>query len=98
MSDLYLVTGGAGFIGSHIVKRLVTRGDRVRVIDNLCTGKIERLASVRSAIDFIQADLGDPQACDRAVNGATFVLHQAAIPSVQRSIRDPLASNHANIT
>jgi len=98
MSDLFLVTGGAGFIGSHIVKRLVNRGERVRVIDNLCTGKIERLATVNSDIDFIQADLGDPQVCDRAVDGVAYVLHEAAIPSVQRSIQDPIASNRANIT
>ena len=65
MSDLFLVTGGAGFIGSHIVERLVERGERVRVVDNLCTGKIERLTSVRSAIDFVEADLADPRVCDR---------------------------------
>ena len=98
MSDLFLVTGGAGFIGSHIVERLVERGERVRVVDNLCTGKIERLTSVRSAIDFVEADLADPQVCERAVDGVSYVLHQAAIPSVQRSIRDPLASHRANVT
>ena len=98
MSDLFLVTGGAGFIGSHLVERLLQRGERVRVVDNLCTGSIERLGRVRSAIDFIDADLADPQVCDRVVDGVTHVLHQAAIPSVQRSIRDPLASNRANVT
>ena len=98
MSDLFLVTGGAGFIGSHVVQRLVQRGERVRVVDNLCTGRIERLASVRSTIDFVEADLADPQVCDRVVDGVTYVLHQAAIPSVQRSIRDPLSSNRANVT
>jgi UDP-glucose 4-epimerase len=98
MSDLFLVTGGAGFIGSHIVQRLIQRGERVRVVDNLCTGRIERLACVRSAIDFVEADLADADACNRAVEGVAYVLHQAAIPSVQRSIRDPKASNRANIT
>lgn len=98
MSDLFLVTGGAGFIGSHVVRRLVQRGERVRVVDNLCTGSIERLGQVRSAIDFVEADLADPQICDWVVDGVTYVLHQAAIPSVQRSIRDPLASNRANVT
>lgn len=98
MSELYLVTGGAGFIGSHIVQRLVKRGERVRVVDNLCTGEIERLARVLSAIDFVEEDLADPAVCDRVVDGVDYVLHQAAIPSVQRSIRDPMASNRANIT
>jgi nucleoside-diphosphate-sugar epimerase len=98
MSDLYLITGGAGFIGSHLVQRLVCAGARVRVVDNLCTGKIERLAAVRGKIDFVEADLADPQVCDRVVEGAAYVLHQAAIPSVQRSIRDPLASHRANVT
>ena len=98
MSNLYLVSGGAGFIGFHIVKTLVERGERVRVVDNLSTGNIERLDCFRSAIDFIDADLADPQVCDRVVDGVDYVLHQAAIPSVQRSIRDPMASNRANVT
>ena len=98
MSNLYLVTGGAGFIGFHIVKALVERGENVRVVDNLSTGNIERLACIRSAMDFVEADLADPQVCDRVVDGVDFVLHQAAIPSVQRSIRDPIASNRANVT
>jgi len=98
MSDLYLITGGAGFIGSHIVQRLVHDGARVRVVDNLCTGKIERLAALRGKIDFVEADLAEPAVCDRVVGGAAYVLHQAAIPSVQRSIRDPLASHRANVT
>ena len=98
MPNLFLVTGGAGFIGSHLVQRLVQRGERVRVVDNLCNGSIERLGQVRSAIDFVEADLAEPQVCDRVVDGVTYVLHQAAVPSVQRSIRDPLASNRANVT
>jgi nucleoside-diphosphate-sugar epimerase len=93
-----LVTGGAGFIGSHIVQRLLRRGDRVRVVDNLSTGSIERLSCVRSAIDFVEGDLADAQVCERVVDGVTYVLHQAAIPSVQRSIRDPVATNRANVT
>ncbi len=98
MSKLFLVTGGAGFIGSHIVQRLVERGERVRVVDNLCTGKTERLIRFRTAIDFIEADLADKHVSDQVVDGVTYVLHQAAIPSVQRSIRDPLASHRANVT
>ena len=98
MSELFLVTGGAGFIGSHLVRRLVGRGESVRVVDNLSNGKLERLLDVRSAIDFVHGDLSDADCCDRVVRDAAFVLHQAAIPSVQRSIRDPIASNRANVT
>ena len=98
MSQLHLVTGGAGFIGSHIVRRLVENGESVRVVDNLCTGSADRLAGVAAAIEFIQADLADPAVAERAVNGVDYAIHQAAIPSVQRSIRDPIASNRANIT
>jgi nucleoside-diphosphate-sugar epimerase len=98
MGSLYLVTGGAGFIGSHIVQRLVKDGEKVRVVDNLCTGSLTRLAEVISAIEFIEGDLAEPSVCDRVIEGVDHVIHQAAIPSVQRSIRDPLASNRANIT
>ena len=98
MSGLYLVTGGAGFIGSHLVERLVRDGERVRVVDNLSTGVRSRLASVASAIEFIEGDLAEFPTCERALDGVDFILHQAAIPSVQRSIRDPLASNRANVT
>jgi len=98
MCSLYLVTGGAGFIGSHIVHRLVADGHKVRVVDNLCTGSMERLSAIRGGIDFIAADLADPAACEGAVSGVDYVLHQAAIPSVQRSIRSPTESNRANIT
>jgi nucleoside-diphosphate-sugar epimerase len=98
MSGLYLVTGGAGFIGSHLIQRLVRDGERVRVVDNLSTGNRARLASVASAIEFIEGDLAEFPTCERALDGVDFILHQAAIPSVQRSIRDPLASNRANVT
>ncbi len=98
MSDLYLVTGGAGFIGAHLVRRLVQDGERVRVVDNLSTGNRARLAPVAAAVEFIEADLAEFPACERALDGVDYVLHQAAIPSVQRSIRDPLASNRANVT
>ena len=96
--DRYLVTGGAGFIGSHIVRRLLADRCAVRVVDNLCTGDRERLRDALSSIEFMDADLADPVACDRAVEGIDYVLHQAAIPSVQRSIRDPIATNRANVT
>jgi len=98
MTDRFLVTGGAGFIGSHLVKRLVREGGRVRVVDDLSTGKKERLESELGAIEFVQADLADPDVSDRAVEGIDFVFHQAAIPSVQRSLDQPLETNRANVT
>jgi nucleoside-diphosphate-sugar epimerase len=94
--SLYLVTGGAGFIGSHLAEELVRRGHRVRVLDNLSTGKLRNLESV-PGVDFIEGDLADPAACARAVQGVEYVLHQAAIPSVPRSVADPVTSNRANI-
>jgi nucleoside-diphosphate-sugar epimerase len=98
MADLYLITGGAGFIGSHIAKRLVSDGARVRVVDNLSTGLIERLQDCAGSIEFIRGDLADVRVSDDVVQGVDYVLHQAAIPSVQRSIADPLTTNRANIT
>jgi UDP-glucose 4-epimerase len=94
----YLVTGGAGFIGAHIVKRLVRDRGQVRVVDNLATGQFSRLEPVRSAIQFIQADLADEKVARQAVEGIDYVLHQAAVPSVQRSVQDPLMTNRANVT
>lgn len=98
MNAKCLVTGGAGFIGSHIVARLVGKGVRVRVIDNLSTGDIRRLNSLLPTIEFLEGDLADEAVVRRAVDGVDYVLHQAAIPSVQRSIREPIASNRANVT
>ncbi len=93
---LYLVTGGAGFIGSHLADELVRRGERVRVADSLITGKRENLAHLPQ-VEFIEGDLADHAVARRAVEGADYVLHQAAIPSVPRSVADPLTSNRANI-
>jgi nucleoside-diphosphate-sugar epimerase len=92
----YLVTGGAGFIGSHLVEELVRRGERVRVVDNLSTGKRQNLAHVPD-VEFLEGDLADLEVARRAVNGVDYVLHQAAIPSVPRSVQDPVTSNRANI-
>jgi nucleoside-diphosphate-sugar epimerase len=97
MSALYLVTGGAGFIGSHIVESLVKKGERVRVIDNLSTGKLENLKLFMDEIEFIEGDLRDPKAAAQAAEGADFILHQAAIPSVPRSIEDPIGSTENNL-
>ena len=98
MAFKYLVTGGAGFIGSHLAKRLVADGAQVRVVDNLSTGQIKRLDGLLSSIEFIEGDLADETIAERAVIGIDFVLHQAAVPSVQRSVADPLGTNRANIT
>ena len=92
----YLVTGGAGFIGSHLVEELVRRGERVRVADSFITGKRENLAHV-PGVELIEGDLADFAVAQRAVTGIDYVLHQAAIPSVPRSVQDPITSNRANI-
>jgi nucleoside-diphosphate-sugar epimerase len=92
----YLVTGAAGFIGSSLVRALLDRGDEVRGIDNLSTGKRENLSEVLKRIDFRQADILDLDAIRQACEGVDYVLHQAAIPSVPKSVLDPLGSNRAN--
>lgn len=92
----YLVTGGAGFIGSHMVEALRARGDRVRVVDSLITGKRSNLAHI-DQVEFLEGDLADEATARRAVEGVEYVLHQAAIPSVPRSVEDPITSNRANI-
>src|SRR5690348_11903457 len=92
----YLVTGGAGFIGSHLTEELVRRGQQVRVVDSLITGKRQNLAHI-PGVEFIEGDLADLAVAKRAVEGMDYVLHQAAIPSVPRSVQDPITSNRANI-
>jgi nucleoside-diphosphate-sugar epimerase len=94
----FLVTGGAGFIGSHIAETLVRRGDQVRVLDNLMTGKKENLAPFIDRVEFIEGDIRDLDICRRAVRGADHVLHQAALASVPGSIADPLLTNAINVT
>jgi nucleoside-diphosphate-sugar epimerase len=93
----YLVTGGAGFIGSHLAETLHDQGHRVRVVDNIVTGKWANLAHLDS-IDAMEGDLGDLEVARRAVDGMEYVLHQAAIPSVPRSVKDPIGSHLANVT
>lgn len=95
--DSYLVTGGAGFIGSHIVERLVRRGARVRVIDNFLTGKRENLAPFRGAIELLEGDVRDLAACRKAAAGIDAVLHQAALASVPRSTEDPILADAINV-
>lgn len=93
----YLVTGGAGFIGSNLVEALLRRGDRVRVLDNFATGKRENLQPFVSAIELVEGDLRSYHIVREAVNGVDFILHQAALPSVPRSIKDPITSDEVNV-
>src|SRR5271154_5498237 len=94
---IYLITGIAGFIGSSLARAVLAQGDQVRGIDNLSTGKLENLAAIREQIDFRQADLLDLDAVREACSGVDYVFHEAAIPSVPRSVLDPLESNRANV-
>ena len=93
----YLVTGGAGFIGSHVVEELVSRGERVRVVDSLVTGRRDNLAHL-PGVDLLVGDLADSAVADRATVGVDYVVHLAAIPSVPRSVAEPITTNHANVT
>lgn len=93
-----LVTGGAGFIGSHIVAALVKRGDQVRVLDNFSTGRASNLEAVAGQIELIRADLCDAAAVQEAVAGVDTIFHQAALASVPASVADPLATHHACVT
>jgi nucleoside-diphosphate-sugar epimerase len=90
----YLVTGGAGFIGSHIVDRLRARGDEVRILDDFSSGKRE---NIPQGVDVVEGSVADLDTAQRAVAGCDFVIHQAAIPSVPRSVKDPVSSNRANV-
>ena len=94
----YVVTGGAGFIGSHLVEHLVRTGADVVVLDDLSTGKRANLAPWLDRITLIEGSITDPAVCARSIVGADYVLHQAAIPSVPRSVADPLRSHAVNAT
>jgi nucleoside-diphosphate-sugar epimerase len=90
----YVVTGGAGFIGSHMVEELLRRGESVRVADDFSTGRRENL---RAGADLVEGSIADPDVARRAVDGCDYVIHLAAIPSVPRSVKDPLTSHRANV-
>ena len=94
----FLVTGGAGFIGSHIATALVERGDKVRIFDNLCTGDTKNFAHIADSVEFIEGDLTDADAVGRAVKGVECIFHQAALASVPRSVEFPLDTNAACVT
>src|SRR5213083_2933890 len=94
----YLVTGGAGFIGSHLVEQLVAAGQDVVILDDLSSGRRANLAAVRRRVSFIRGTVTDLNVCRRAVAGADYVLHQAALTSVQRSVDEPLLAHQVNAT
>ncbi len=98
MSPVYLVTGGAGFIGSHIVEELVKQRKKVRVLDNFSTGKRENIAFLLNNIELVEGDLCNKKDVSKAVKGVDFILHQGALPSVPTSVEDPAGTNEANIT
>jgi len=93
----YVVTGGAGFIGSHIAEELVRRGQKVRILDNFFSGKEENIAPFRASVELIRHDIADGAGLKEHFAGADYVIHQAAIPSVPRSVLDPVTSNRANV-
>jgi nucleoside-diphosphate-sugar epimerase len=97
-SQLALVTGGAGFIGSHLVEALLNEGFRVRVVDDLVTGHLSNLAHLAGRFEWIEGSVADFVVCRRAAEGVNYVFHQAAIPSVPRSVREPLASHESGPT
>ncbi|MDX2137131.1 MAG: SDR family oxidoreductase [Chloroflexota bacterium] len=98
MTATYVVTGGAGFIGSHIAERLLREGYHVRVVDNFTTGKRSNLDRLLPHVELHEVSITDKDALDRAFAGADYVFHQAALPSVPRSIDDPLTTHHFNVT
>jgi nucleoside-diphosphate-sugar epimerase len=92
--DAYLVTGGAGFIGSHIVERLISQNKTVRIADDFSSGKRE---NIPAGVDLVEGDLADPAVATKAVSGMQYVIHQAAMPSVPRSVKQPVETHRANV-
>ena len=94
----FLVTGGAGFIGSHLATALVQRGDEVRIFDNLSTGSLENLAHLKGKVEFVEGDLQDRSTLEQAIQGVDIVYHQAALASVPRSVAKPMDTHAACVT
>jgi nucleoside-diphosphate-sugar epimerase len=97
LRGIVLVTGGAGFIGSHIASALLARGARVRILDDLSTGHRENIDEIGAGVDFVQGSVADPEALKRALDGVELVFHEAAIPSVPRSVEDPVQTHIASV-
>src|SRR4051812_38937117 len=95
---IYLVTGGAGFIGSHIAETLINRGEKVRVVDNFATGSRDNMASFIDKVEFCEVDITNLKALAPVFEGVDYVVHQAAIPSVPRSVDDPVFSHEGCAT
>ena len=95
--SLYLITGGAGFIGSNLAAELLARGEQVRVLDNFSTGQRANLAPLVDQLEIVEGDVRSYHLVREAVEGVDFVLHQAALPSVPRSVRDPITTNEVNV-
>ncbi|MFN7640586.1 MAG: NAD-dependent epimerase/dehydratase family protein, partial [bacterium] len=93
----YLVTGGAGFIGINLAKEILKRGHQVRILDNFSTGRRENLLPFLKDVELIEGDISSYHFVRKAVEGVDYVLHQGALPSVPRSINDPITSNNVNI-
>src|SRR3954468_13300369 len=93
----YLVTGGAGFIGSSIAETLLAKGERVRILDDFSTGRKSNLASLKGEVEIVEGTIVDPAIVSRAMKGVEVVFHEAAIPSVVRSVENPQASMLANV-
>ena len=97
LSGIALITGGAGFVGSHIATALVDAGARVRVVDDLSTGYLKNLRHIESKVDFVQGNVGDAATLRRALSDVEWVFHEAAIPSVPRSVDRPVESHDASV-
>src|SRR5579864_4812557 len=96
--SVYLITGGAGFIGSHLADALVLRGDKVRIVDNFSTGRRENISHLHGGVDLFEISVTDSAGLAKAMRGVDYVLHQAALPSVPRSIQNPVESHEAAAT
>ncbi len=96
--SLYLVTGGAGFIGSHIIESLIEKGEKVRILDNFSTGKKENLSQFADSLEIVEGDVRDPDSCRQAMKNVKYAIHLAALHEVPRSVEQPLETHEINVT